>query len=36
MDSYNVSRTIFDRQLDFDVETFLRNVRLEISAWNGL
>ena len=35
MDSNNVSRTIFDRQIDFDIEKFLINVTLEISVWNG-
>ena len=35
MDSDNLSRTIFDRQIDFDIEKFLINVTLEISLWNG-
>ena len=35
MDSNNLSRTIFDRQIDFDIEKFLTNVTLEISVWNG-
>ena len=35
MDSDNLSRTIFDRQIDFDIEKFLINVTLEISVWNG-
>ena len=35
MDSNNLSRTIFDRQIDFDIEKFLINVTLEISVWNG-
>ena len=35
MDSDNSSRTIFDRQIDFDIEKFLINVTLEISLWNG-
>ena len=34
MDSDNLSRTIFDRQIDFDIEKFLTNVTLEISVWN--
>ena len=34
MDSDNLSRTIFDRQIDFDIEKFLINVTLEISVWN--
>ena len=34
MDSYNLSRTIFDRQIDFDIEKFLINMTLEISVWN--
>ena len=34
MDSNNVSRTIFDRQIDFDIEKFLINMTLEISVWN--
>ena len=32
MDSNNLSRTIFDRQIDFDIEKFLINVTLEISV----
>ena len=35
MDSNNLSRTIFDRQIDFDIEKFLINMTLEISVWNG-
>ena len=35
MDSNDLSRTIFDRQIDFDIEKFLINVTLEISVWNG-
>ena len=35
MDSDNLSRTIFDRQIDFDIEKFLINMTLEISVWNG-
>ena len=35
MDSNNLSRTIFDRQIDFDIEKFLINVTLEISVRNG-
>ena len=35
MDSNNLSRTIFDRHIDFDIEKFLINVTLEISVWNG-
>ena len=35
MDSNNLSRTIFDRQIDFDIEKFLINVTLDISVWNG-
>ena len=35
MDSNNVPRTIFDRQIDFDIEKFLINVTLEITVWNG-
>ena len=35
MDSDNLSRTIFDRQIDFDIEKFLINVTLEITVWNG-
>ena len=34
MDSNNLSRTIFDRQIDFDIEKFLINMTLEISVWN--
>ena len=34
MDSDNLSRTIFDRQIDFDIEKFLINVTLEVSVWN--
>ena len=34
MDSDNLSRTIFDRQIDFDIEKFLIKVTLEISVWN--
>ena len=34
MDSDNLSRTIFDRQIDFDIEKFLINMTLEISVWN--
>ena len=33
MDSDNLSRTIFDRQIDFDIEKFLINMTLEISVW---
>ena len=32
MDSNNLSRTIFDRQIDFDIEKFLINMTLEISV----
>ena len=32
MDSDNLSRTIFDRQIDFDIETFLINMTLEVSV----
>ena len=32
MDSDNLSRTIFDRQIDFDIEKFLINMTLEISV----
>ena len=35
MDSDNLSRTIFDRQIDFDIEKLLINMTLEISVWNG-
>ena len=35
MDSDNLSRTIFDRQIDFDIEKFLIDVTLKISVWNG-
>ena len=35
MDSDNLSRTIFDRQTDFDIEKFLINMTLVISVWNG-
>lgn len=34
MDSDNLSRTIFDRQIDFDIEKFLINMTLEVSVWN--
>ena len=34
MDSDNLSRTIFDRQIDFDIEKFLINMTLDISVWN--
>ena len=34
MDSDNLSRTIFDRQIDFDIEKFLINMTLEISVRN--
>ena len=34
MDSNNLSRTIFDRQIDFDIEKFLINMTLEVSVWN--
>lgn len=32
MDSDNLSRTIFDRQIDFDIEKFLINMTLEVSV----
>ena len=34
MDSNNDPRTIFDRQIDFDIEKFLINMTLEVSVWN--
>ena len=34
MDSEILSRTIFDRQIDFDIEKFLINMTLEVSVWN--
>ena len=34
MDSDNLSRTIFDRQIDFDIEKFLINMTLKVSVWN--
>ena len=34
MDSNNLSRTIFDRQIDFDIEKFLINMTLKVSVWN--
>ena len=34
MDSDNLSRTIFDRQIDFDIEKFLINMTLEVLVWN--
>ena len=30
MDSNNLSRTIFDWQIDFDIEKFLINMTLEV------
>ena len=32
MDSDNLSRNIFDRQIDFDIEKFLINMTLEVSV----
>ena len=32
MDSDNLSRTIFDGQIDFDIEKFLINMTLEVSV----
>ena len=32
MDSDDLSRTIFDRQIDFDIEKFLINMTLEVSV----
>ena len=34
MNSNDLSRTIFDRQIDFDIEKFLINMTLEVSVWN--
>ena len=34
MDFNNVPRTIFDRQIDFDIEKFLISMTLEVSVWN--
>ena len=34
MDSNDLSRTIFDRKIDFDIEKYRINVTLEVSVWN--